>query len=172
MSPRLAGVPSLAGPPRPSRPAIALAEVQGTLALELGAVRPAPSSPRLPEYDPSTTARLPSTLDAQLRPWAARFAQAVVEALGGDRPVTQLVRWTSRAVYADLDRRAQVVATVRGARSGRMVRPQVRSLHVFQPSPSTAEISVHVRHGERSRALAARLEQRSGRWVCTALELG
>jgi hypothetical protein len=48
----------------------------------------------------------------------------------------------------------------------------VRSVHVFLPQPQSAEVSVHVRHGERSRAIAARLEHRGGRWVCTALELG
>ena len=45
-------------------------------------------------------------------------------------------------------------------------------MHVFQPQPGTAEVSVHVRHGHRSRALAARLEQRKGRWTCVALQLG
>jgi hypothetical protein len=35
-----------------------------------------------------------------------------------------------------------------------------------------AEVSGHVRHAGRSRALAARLERRRDRWVCTALLLG
>ena len=54
----------------------------------------------------------------------------------------------------------------------RTMRPQVRSVHVFQPAPTTAEVTVHVRHGQRSRALAARLELRGGRWTCTALQVG
>jgi hypothetical protein len=48
----------------------------------------------------------------------------------------------------------------------------VRSVHLFCPSPEAAEISVHVRHGERSRAIAARIELVSGRWCCTALQFG
>jgi hypothetical protein len=48
----------------------------------------------------------------------------------------------------------------------------VRSVHVFLPSPASAEVSVHVRHGQRSRAIAARIEQFDGRWTCTALEFG
>jgi hypothetical protein len=45
-------------------------------------------------------------------------------------------------------------------------------VHVFCPSPEAAELSVHVRHGERSRAIAARIELREGRWCCTVLEFG
>jgi rhodanese-related sulfurtransferase len=48
----------------------------------------------------------------------------------------------------------------------------VRSVHVFLPSPASAEVSVHVRHGQRSRAIAARIERFDGRWTCTALEFG
>ena len=47
---------------------------------------------------------------------------------------------------------------------------QVRSVHVSRPSPQVAEVSVHVRHGQRSRALALRLDLHQDRWVCTALE--
>ena len=54
----------------------------------------------------------------------------------------------------------------------RRLRSQVRSVHVFCPSPAAAEISVHVRHGERSRALAARIELVEDRWCCVALEFG
>ena len=49
---------------------------------------------------------------------------------------------------------------------------RLRSVHVFQPAATSAEVSVHVRYGQRSRALAARLERRDGHWTCTALLLG
>jgi hypothetical protein len=48
----------------------------------------------------------------------------------------------------------------------------VRSVHVFYPSPVAAEISVHVRQGERSRAIAARIDLLEGQWCCTALQFG
>ena len=32
------------------------------------------------------------------------------------------------------------------------------------------EVSIHVRHGERSRAIAARFELAGERWLCSALE--
>ena len=108
-----------------------------------------------------------------MQAWAARFAQATVEVLGGDRPVSQLLRWTTARVYQDLDRRVRILGrTAPAGQRRRTIRPQVRSVHVFQPQPGTAEVSVHVRHGHRSRAIAARVEQRRGRWKCVALQLG
>jgi rhodanese-related sulfurtransferase len=62
--------------------------------------------------------------------------------------------------------------TTDAGRRRRTVRPQVRSVHVFHPTPDSAEVSVHVRHGQRSRAIAARLELTRGRWQCTVLQLG
>lgn len=136
-------------------PAIA---VEGSLALDLWGAAEFESEPReIPDVEP----------------WARRFSQAVVEAVGGVRPVTQLVRWTSRRVYADLERRVRLVAEARGAgRATSLVRPQVRSVHVSHPTYGVAEIAVHVGHGHRSRAMAARLEFRRGVWCCTALEIG
>jgi hypothetical protein len=97
----------------------------------------------------------------------------VGEVLGGDRPLAQLVRRTSQRVSAALDRRLKVLGRSSDVgRRRRTVRPQVRSVHVFHPTPESAEISVHVRHGQRSRAIAARLELTRGRWQCTVLELG
>ena len=93
--------------------------------------------------------------------------------VGGDRGPSQLVRWTSERVYEDLQRRAALLnQTTPSDRRVRRLRSQVRSVHVFLPSPEIAEISVHVRYGQRSRCLAARLERRTDRWVATALELG
>lgn len=148
---------------------VPLAAVQGTLALDLGPTVPGPATPAL--Y--AVPAQADPRPDAEVRAWAARFAQAVVEVTGGDRPVTQLLRWTTARVYADLGRRVRIMAQNRPAGQRiRTIRPQVRSVHVFQPTPSSAEVSVHVRHGQRSRALAARLEQRDGHWTCTALLVG
>lgn len=111
--------------------------------------------------------------DEDVQRWAARFAQAVVEVLGGDRPLAQLVRWTSHRVYLELGHRLSILARTSDAgRRMRTIRPQVRSVHVFHPTPVSAEVSVHVRHGQRSRAIAARLELVRGHWRCTELQLG
>jgi hypothetical protein len=152
------------------RGTVPLASVQGTLALDLD-LGPAREAPRPPELRvvPGDGA----TEHQELHAWAARFAQATVEALGGDRPLSQLLRLTTTRVYAELDRRVRILGRpAPGPRRARAVRPQVRSVHVSRPGPECAEVSVHVRYGQRSRAMAARLELREGRWVCSALQLG
>ena len=141
--------------------------VQGTLALDLRGGRP--GLPETPELEPPGPARLPHVADAEVRAWAARLAQAVVEAVALQRPVSQLVRWTAPNVYRDLERRVLLVRRA-ATDAGRSVRPQVRSIHVCRPTPTTAEVSVHVRHGVRSRAVAMRIERRGERWQCTVLE--
>ena len=146
---------------------VPVAAVQGTLALDLRECMGMPRTPELRVVEGEGGA-----VD-EVQAWAARFAQAVVEVLGGDRPLPQLVRWTTRRVYTDLGRRVRILARTAPVQQRlRTVRPQVRSVHVFQPTPVTAEVSVHVRHGQRSRALAARLELGDGHWRCTDLQLG
>jgi hypothetical protein len=108
-----------------------------------------------------------------VRVWGGRLAQAVSEVLVGDRPISQLVRFTDDAVFMDLNRRVRMLGlnSTAGSR-GAKEKSTVRSVRVFMPAPSIAEVAAHVRHGERSRAIALRLEVRRNRWVCTALELG
>ncbi len=147
-----------------ARSPVPLGSVQGTLALDYEtSLRPT----RTPDL------RLVPGARAELEAFAHRFAHAVVEVVGGDRGPNQLLRWTTERVYADLQHRCALLArTTPGDRRVRRLRSQVRSVHVFCPSPEAAEISVHVRHGERSRAIAARVELTEGRWCCTVLEFG
>lgn len=149
--------------PPPPTP-VPLGSVQGTLALDYGSsVR----STRTPDL------RVLPGDRAELEAFAHRFAAAVVEVVGGDRGPSQLLRWTTEKVYAELQRRAALLArTTPGDRRMRRLRSQVRSVHVFCPSALAAEISVHVRQGERSRAIAARIELLDSRWCCTVLEFG
>ncbi|TCO46961.1 hypothetical protein EV646_106200 [Kribbella antiqua] len=107
------------------------------------------------------------------RAWAGRLVQAVSEVLAGVRPISQLVRFTDEVVFADLNRRVRLLgltttATARGAKE----RSAVRSIRICTPAKQVAEVAAHVRHGERSRAIALRMEIRRNRWVCTALEIG
>ncbi|MFP5253194.1 MAG: Rv3235 family protein [Actinomycetes bacterium] len=159
--------------------------VQGTLALDvlhrpvtpaprhLTSVRPRARLVPAPAIEPTDDADGACPPDPEVRAWAARFAQAVVEVAGGDRPLPQLLRWTSPRVYAELGRRVRVMAQSRPVEQRRRtVRPQVHSVHLCRPVPAVAEVSVHVRHGRRSRAIAARLELRGDRWTCTALRIG
>lgn len=158
--------------------------VQGTLALDLTPDLDPPAAPRrrrLLQAVATPTQTSPPDVPASdvaareaVEHWAHRYCQAAVEIAGGDRPVTQLLRWTAPRVYTDLARRAQLVAQagVRGGvtRSRTLVRPQVRSVRTCLVADDVAEVGAHVRYGERSRAVAARFERRGEHWLCTALE--
>lgn len=104
--------------------------------------------------------------------WAATFLQAVIEVIASDRPATQLVRWTSRRVYAEVTQRQQYVARHRTGTSVRSSRQHVATLRVSQPTPRSAEVAARVTFGPRSRAVAARLDWVNGRWLCTTLHFG
>jgi hypothetical protein len=158
----------------PLRAPVPVASIQGTLALDL-----------LPHHDPpegAPTAGLPGAdvvpIDLHVRDrleqWSHRYAQAAVEIVGGDRPVSQLLRWTAGDVYDDLARRAQLVARAAGRRAGhdriQSVRPQVLGVRTCFVADDVAEVSAHVRYGQRSRALAIRFELRDDKWICVALE--
>ncbi len=138
--------------------------VQGALALDFGhGVR----SSRAPDL------RLLPGHRLELEGYAHRFARAVVEVMAGDRGPSQLLRWTTEGVYAELCQRARLLhRTTPSDRRVRRLRSQVLSVHLFYPSARAAELSIHVRRGERSRAIAARLELVEGRWLCTALQFG
>ncbi|MBA3619880.1 MAG: hypothetical protein H0W56_09885 [Acidothermales bacterium] len=107
--------------------------------------------------------------------WSARLAQAMLEVLAGERPPTQLLRWTSEPVYADIDSRARrLVRPCPGTAQALAVRDRavVRSVHVSEPADGVAEVCALVQRGARATALALRLEGVDGRWLCTALVLG
>jgi hypothetical protein len=149
-------------PPRVSGSAMPIAQPQATLDLDLDG---------RPEASPGL--RVVSGDDRGLNAFAARLAQAIVEVIGGDRGVHQLMRWTTERVYADLMHRSHALQrTTPGDLRLRRVRATVRSVHLSRPQEDAAELSVHVRHGQRSRAIAARIERIEGRWRCTVLDFG
>lgn len=155
---------------------VPLAAIQGTLALDL---QPSLDPPEVscPGGMPGTdVVDVPLPVRRDLERWSRTFAQAAVEIVGGDRPVSQLLRWATPHVHADLHRRAQLVARAGqhepglGRRGRPANRPQVVSVHPSFVTDRVAEVSIRVRTGARCRALAARFEIVAGRWQCTALE--
>ncbi len=157
---------------------VPVASVQGTLALDLS---PRHAPPELPDLRALTAPRpsadvvpIDPSHRGRLELWVHRFVQASVEIVGGDRPASQLLRWTTRTVYADLQRRALLVARAGGHQPGagrvQPVRPHVVSVHASFVSDGVAEASARVRYGARSRALALRFEKRGERWLCSAME--
>jgi hypothetical protein len=156
----------------PLRTPVPVASVQGTLALDLHPLTEPPAPDPHPTRLRGDVVPLDDAIRVRLEQWARRYAQAAVEIVGGDRPVTQLLRWTSREVYADLARRAHLVARAgQGRQPGcPAVRPQVMGIRTCVVTSGAAEVSAHVRYGARSRAVALRFEHRGGRWLCTALD--
>lgn len=152
---------------------VPVAATQGTLALAmLPRSEPPPTSGAA--HPGTSVVAIDRRQRAVIEEWARRFAQAAVEIVGGDRPVSQLLRWTLPDVYDDLRRRTALVARAGGHQPGlarvQPVRPRVLSVHTCFLRPDAVEASIHVRYGERSRALAARFERIEQRWICSALD--
>ena len=110
-------------------------------------------------------------------PVAGELAQAVVEVLAGDRPLTQLLTRFDDHTYAQLAARAPDPAThptLGPARAGihPWQRPKIRTVHVSRPAAGVAEVTARVQTNGRSRAVALRLEEWQGRWRCSALDVG
>ena len=149
--------------------------VQGTLALDIGPQLAPPFVPDVPALAGADTVPVSPAVRRELTRWAMTFAQACVEVVLGDRPASQLVRWTTPEIHREVAYRAGVVARagVHG-RGGRRppVRPQVQNVRTCFVADDAVEMCVRVKYGERSRAIAGRLEVIGGRWQCTALEFG
>jgi hypothetical protein len=98
-------------------------------------------------------------------PRAAMLARAILETLAGDRPVSQLLPWTTTDVYDDLE-------ALVDPRTARPWASSVRRIRVCEPVPGVAEVAAVVQRGGRAAALALRLEGLDGRWLLTALSVG
>jgi hypothetical protein len=117
------------------------------------------------EFDPVRSER--SELEDP-RPRATVLARALLETLCGDRPVGQLMRWTTPEVFAQLE----PLAAARPARNARPWAATVRRVLVSEPAAGVAEVTAVIQRGPRAGALALRLEGLDGRWVVTALHVG
>lgn len=152
---------------------VPVATTQGTLALAM-LPRSEPPVPTGGSRAGAAVVAIDRRQRAVVEEWARRFVQAAVEIVGGDRPASQLLRWTLPDVYDDLRRRAMLVARAGGHQPGlarvQPVRPRVLSVHTCFLRPDAVEAAVHVKYGERSRALAARFERIEQRWICAALD--
>ncbi|MBC7630619.1 Rv3235 family protein [Aeromicrobium sp.] len=138
-------------------------------------VEPAPGQIPLPF--PGLRPVLPVPIErgdsGPLRERSARFMQALVEVLSGERAVRQMAAWMAPDVYDLLTSRLAVHARVPlRLRSGSGAR--IVSVHISMVHDEAAEIAGRMVHRGRSRAVAVRLElqttHRGDRvWRCTAL---
>ncbi|CAM3461254.1 Rv3235 family protein [Nocardioides dubius] len=182
-------------PRRAHRRAVALAEqataLQGTLALVLPtplAPPPAPAVLRVATAEPdgagppmphgADAIRVSPALRAELHRWANAFVQACVETILGERPVSQLVRWTTPEIHEEIAARAETVAAAAGSAPGLLrarrvnARLVVSSVHSCFLATDRVEVCAVVRHASRSRCVAARMEKVAGRWQCTQIRFG
>ena len=112
----------------------------------------------------------------QTAAWPRQFGQVIVEVLAGRRASRQLTAWTTE------NARAQVEVLVRDLVS--LHPPQIQRIITSRPAARVVEMTMVVRFGPRSRALALRFEQapgrkaipglpaRQARWLCTDIETG
>jgi hypothetical protein len=103
--------------------------------------------------------------------WSTMLAQLLIETLQGLRPIGQLNRWVDERVLAaiTIHRRQRL-----GSRPERRpTRPALlHSVRLQFPVETAVEVAAHLMLNRRSIALAFRLEEFYGRWLCTAVELG
>lgn len=145
-------------------PAARLASMQGTLALAVPVGEAA-----APSVHPGCDlVEVDALLRRRLEQWAGRYCQFACDVTIGARPATQLLRWSTPSVYAELGRRARAVSLPRRDRQ----RPRVVAVRPSFLSDRAVEVAVRVAEGERYVALAARFEEHRGHWRCTEFVWG
>ena len=134
----------------------------GTALRLVGPTRGSRAAGVLDEPRPRTpTDELPSSA-----PFARALVQLLLEVRAGARPLPQLQRHTTPALYGDVERALRRRPRTQGLRPSRA---DVRSVHVQDRPDGVSEVCATVRRGDRLGALALRLEGVHGRWVCTTL---
>lgn len=157
---------------------LAPTSVQETLSLQLAPEPGPPGVSDVPAAVGADVIAVPDRLRAEMHRWTATFVQACVEVIAGERPVAQLLRWTTPTVYDELAHRAEVVARAGGHLPGHgpgqrpVLRPRVQNTRACFITRDSVEICARVRAGRRSRVLAGRVDRLDGRWQCTALAVG
>lgn len=93
---------------------------------------------------------------------AKNMLYRAVEVLNRRRPIRQLDHMFDRGVRDQLAALASVPS-----RSPYLL----RKVHSSQPTPTSVEVNATINHGRRTRAVAARIEVRDGRWQCVEFAL-
>lgn len=122
-------------------------------------------------YDPSPSDRADNGHLPSPTTWAATLVRATVEVLKGRRPAAQLIRWLEADLWSALASRAQI-GVQHSPGTARPAPVRVRRVHGCRITDAIWEGAVIINDGERTRAVALRLEVLRGRWCATALTIG
>ncbi len=185
---RLRPAPSLEPPVELARPTRRhLRVVHPPVELPFGdavppAVLPLPPRVDVPDEKTDPFGPLPTSRSALSDPaeQARSLVVAVLEVLGGRRPLQQLMPHLDEAAYESVAR--QLAASLRrppdsgpaaepSPTGGTRNRLGIGTPRVCEPADGVAEVTLVVRWGGRVRAVAMRLEGIDGRWRCTVLDI-
>lgn len=145
--------------------------------------RPADTRPgqRRGKTAPNLVAKLPAAPEELPDPrcWAAQIARCSLEAVEGERPLTQLNPWITRQQYRILEQRRHrflgqfCPATAQKPGATRRLHPiRILSARSRATLDGCQEAIVILHDGTRGRASSLRLENHGNRWLVTSLKIG
>ncbi len=102
-------------------------------------------------------------------PLACTVALAAIEVVHGGPGLDTLLRWITPEVRDALARQHSLA---RRAGRARRVEASILRARACRVSRDAAEVAAVARIGDRAHAVALRLEDLSGRWVVTVLDIG
>lgn len=132
-----------------------------------------------PSADPlQPTDRIGRSVEAM----CASLTVSILEALIGRRPVTQLERWFSKTCFQKVQRRASITRNaiacqyanpaIQYAPYTKIIKlPKVKKVRAQNVGEGKYEVCVLVTDGQRTRALALRVERVHNNWHITDLEI-
>lgn len=161
-------------PVPPSQPPLRLVEDLAAVPL---AGAPVPSEVRMRVTVDLAPAGAEPTREQELveqaRTWGPWFAQLLVEALDGRRPLESLGRWLDEWVLAEVSRRVRLLRRSRSRTPAPLPLPPatIVSLRTQFTHPRVLEVAAHIRRGRRSSAWGFQLVRVGDRWRCAAMAL-
>jgi hypothetical protein len=102
-------------------------------------------------------------------PLACTVAKAAAEAVLGGAPLDHYVRWLEPTVFAQIARQHSLARRAAMHLDGVVA---VRRARTCRVSRDVAEVSIVIEFNGRCRAVAMRLEDVTGRWLVTELQVG
>ena len=97
--------------------------------------------------------------------WTRKLVTGIAEALIGERPVYQLIKWVSFEVYQEIEKQSKQ----RSGMNSQRIRPIIRSVRIELTNDKVIEATAVIQKGKRGRGMGLRLEAESDRWRCTEL---